>query len=95
MEILLKLSSVDLELMQIYKHCRAKTGGEIYGFSVLVSGLPRWLSGKESACHMETWVRPLGWEDSLKKGKATHSSVLARRIPCTVWSMGSQRVGQD
>ena len=52
MEILLKLSSVDLELMQIYKRYRAKTGGEIYGFSFLISGLPTWLSGKESACHM-------------------------------------------
>ena len=28
----------------------------------------------------ETWVRSLGWEDSLKKGKATHSSILAYRI---------------
>ena len=29
----------------------------------------------------ETWVRSLGWEDSLEKGKATHSSILAWRIP--------------
>ena len=28
----------------------------------------------------ETWVQSLGWEDPLEKGKATHSSVLARRI---------------
>ena len=42
----------------------------------------------------ETWFQSLGWEDSLKKGKATHSSILAWR---TAWtkSMGSQRVGQD
>ena len=32
----------------------------------------------------ETWVLPLGWEDPLEKGKATHSSVLAWRIPWTV-----------
>ena len=32
----------------------------------------------------ETWVRTLGWEDPLEKGKATHSSFLAWRIPCTV-----------
>ena len=32
----------------------------------------------------KTWVRPLGWEDSLEKGKATHSSFLAWRIPWTV-----------
>ena len=29
----------------------------------------------------ETWVRSLGWEDLLQKGKATHSSILAWRIP--------------
>ena len=31
----------------------------------------------------ETLVRSLGWEDSLEKGKATHSSILAWRIPWT------------
>ena len=31
----------------------------------------------------ETWVRSLGWEDSLEKEMATHSSVLAWRIPWT------------
>ena len=43
----------------------------------------------------ETWVRSLGWEDPLEKGKATHSSILAWRIPYTVWFMGLQRVGQN
>ena len=28
-----------------------------------------------------TWVRPLGWEDPLEEGMATHSSILAYRIP--------------
>ena len=32
----------------------------------------------------ETWVRSLGWEDPLEKGNATHSSILAWRIPWTV-----------
>ena len=32
----------------------------------------------------ETWVQSLGWEDLLEKGKATHSSILAWRIPWTV-----------
>ena len=43
----------------------------------------------------ETWVQSLGWEDPLEKGKATHSSVLAWRIPWTILenSMGLQRVG--
>ena len=33
----------------------------------------------------ETWVRSLGWEDPLEKGKATHSSILALRIPWTIY----------
>ena len=33
----------------------------------------------------ETWVCSLGWEDPLEKGKATHSSILAWRIPWTPW----------
>ena len=32
----------------------------------------------------ETWVQYLDWEDPLEKGKATHSSILAWRIPWTV-----------
>ena len=38
----------------------------------------------------ETWVRSLGREDILEKGKTTHSSIMAWRIP---WTM--QRIGQD
>ena len=43
----------------------------------------------------ETWVRSLGWEDPLEKGTATHSSILAWRIPWTeepgrLQYMGSQ-----
>ena len=48
----------------------------------------------------ETWVRSLGREDPLEKEMATHSSILAWRIPWTeepdgLQSMGSQRVGHD
>ena len=43
----------------------------------------------------ETWVWSLGWEDPLEKGKATHSSVLAWRIPWTIQSMGSQTAGHN
>ena len=48
----------------------------------------------------ETWVRSLGWEDSLEKEMATHSSILAWRIPWTeepggLQSMGSPRVRHD
>ena len=48
----------------------------------------------------ETWVQSLGWEDPLEEEMATHSSILAWRIPCKeepdgLQSMGSQRVGRD
>ena len=48
----------------------------------------------------ETWVRSMGQEDPLEKGIATHSSILARRIPLTeepggLQSVGSQRVRHD
>ena len=35
----------------------------------------------------ETWVQSLGWENPLEKGKTTHSSILAWRILCTVWTV--------
>ena len=47
---------------------------------------------KNPLAMQETWVRSLGWEDHLEKRKATHSSILAWRIPQTVQSMGPQRV---
>ena len=43
----------------------------------------------------ETWVRSLGWEDPLEKGMATHSSILAWRIPRTAQSTGSQSVTHE
>ena len=43
---------------------------------------------KNPAAMQETWVRCLGWEDPLEKGKATHSSILAWRILRPVQSMG-------
>ena len=48
----------------------------------------------------ETWVQSLGQEDLLEKGLATHSSILAWRIPQTeepggLQTMGSHRVRHD
>ena len=40
----------------------------------------------------ETWVQSLGWEDLLKEGMATHSSILAWRIPWTEEPGGLQSV---
>ena len=56
-------------------------------------GFPCGSAGKESAHNAGDQVRSLGWKDSLEKGKATHSSILAWRIPRIPWSVGSQRVG--
>ena len=44
---------------------------------------------------LEIWVQSLGWEDLLEKEKAIHSNILTQRIPWTIQSMGSQRVGHD
>ena len=64
------------------------------------SGFPGGSELKHLPAMRETWVRSLGWEDSLEKEMATHSSILAWRIPWTeehggLQSMGSQRVGHD
>ena len=55
---------------------------------------------KNLPARQKTWVRSLGREDSLEKGMATHSSILAWRIlwteePGGLRSTGSQRVGRD
>ena len=55
---------------------------------------------KNLSAMKETWVWSLGWEDPLEKGIATHSSILARRIPrtdkpCRLQSMRLQRVRHD
>ena len=39
---------------------------------------------KNPPAMQETWVRSLGWEDALEKGKATHARILAWRISWTV-----------
>ena len=45
----------------------------------------------------ETWVQSLGWEDPLKEGMATHSSILAWRIPTDrgAWQATVHRVGKS
>ena len=60
--------------------------------------LPNSSAVKTPPAMQETQVLSLGWEDPLEKGMATHSSILAWRIPWTrepggLHSMASQRVG--
>ena len=78
-----------------------RSPGEGIGYSLHYS----WVSliaqlVKNPPAMQETLVRFLGWKDPLEEGMATHSSVLAWRIPWTeesgrLQSMGSQRVGHD
>ena len=42
---------------------------------------------------IETWVQSLGWGDPLEEGMATHSSILAWRIPWTEDPGGLQFIG--
>ena len=55
---------------------------------------------KNLSAMCKTWVQSLSWEDPLEKKMATHSSILARRIPWTqepgeLQSLGMKRVGHD
>ena len=50
-----------------------------YSWAFLVAQLV-----KNPPAMWETWVQSLGWEDPMEKGKATHSSILAWRIPWTL-----------
>ena len=52
--------------------------------SDVFKGFPSGSAGKESTCNKGDWVHSLGWGDPLEKGKVTHSSILAKRIPWTV-----------
>ena len=46
-------------------------------------GFPDSSAGKEPPAIWDSWVQSLRWEDPLEKGKVTHSSILAWRIPWT------------
>ena len=55
---------------------------------------------KNLSAMQEMWVQSLGWEDPLEKEMATHSSILAWKIPWAedpgwLQTMGSQRAGHD
>ena len=55
---------------------------------------------KNPPAMQETWVQSLSWEDPLEESMATHSSILAGRVPGTgepggLPSVGSHRVGHD
>ena len=84
----------DLQIQSLWKDPSVRQGSR---------GFPGGASGKEYACQcrrQETWVRSLDWENPLKEGMATHSSILTWRIPWIeepggIQSTGSQRLGHD
>ena len=93
---------------QMHTHIHTHTHTHTYSFSdsfPLQVTIRYWASlvaqvVKNPPAMQETWVQPLGWEDSLEKEMATLSSILAWEIPWTAepgrpQSMWSQRVGHD
>ena len=73
---LLLLTKKNLNLLFINKICNDLTS------STRVSLVAHLV--KNPPAMRETWIRSLGWEDPLEKGKATYSSILAWGIPWTV-----------
>ena len=74
--------NLNLNLRKIIKDCCM--------FVACFMGVPRWLTGKESTCQYrrhgirgDVWVQSLGQEDPLEEETATHSIILAWRIPWT------------
>ena len=72
------------------RNCLDDSGGGVSLVSQMI---------RNSPSVQDTWVQSLGWKDPLEKGMATHSNILAWRIPWTeepggLQSMGSQRVRQ-
>ena len=73
----------------------------VLGATILDGGFPGSSDGKESAYNAGDQIRSLNREDPLEKGLATHSNILAWRIPWTEGpgrlqsSMGSQRIGHN
>ena len=83
--IMLLIPHSELVILLILEKCRASLVGQRL---------------KRLPAMWETWVQSLGQEDPLEKEMATHSSILAWRIPWTeehggLQSMGSQRLGLD
>ena len=83
--IMVETHFVVLEMRNYFKYA-INCMWETYNLSV---PLVRWASlvaqpVKNLPAIRETWVQSLGWEDPLEKGKATHSRILAWRIPWTI-----------
>ena len=72
----------------------------IFRFSQCISGAPPVALVVKNLYASAEDQRDMGWEDPLEEGMATHSSILAWRVPWTeepggIQSIGSERVGHD
>ena len=90
------LANIVTELISMWVPGSERSPGEGIGYPLHYS----WASPvaqlvKNLPAMWETWVQSLGWKDPLKKGKVTHSSILAWRIPGTIKSMELQRVRHE
>ena len=78
--------------------CLFIKGARVYAYMGVSGGLPWWLRSKEFACHagdIGDKASTLGQEDSLEEDMATHSSILAWRIPWTEEPGGPQSMGSQ
>ena len=86
--------------------CNSRDSGSVSGSGRSSGegiGYPVWYSWaslvaqlvKNMPAIQETWFQSRGWEDPLEKGMATHSSILAWRIPKDRGTIELQRVGHD
>ena len=96
----IQFQKIDLtrDFLKKYLNTFHRRDGEIYQVAILQIACLVAEPVKNQTAVQETWVLPLGPEDPLEKGMATHSSIFAWRIleePGRLQSMGSQRVRQD
>ena len=85
------LQFLDLPASMILQNCVSR----LFKSFCMYICIPGGSDGNESACNEETCVQPLGWEDPLEKGVATHSNILSWRIPWTKEPSGLQSTGSQ
>ena len=82
----------DTVMMDTYHYKFVQTHGMYNSWASLVAQMV-----KNPPAMRETWVRSLGWEDSLEEGMGTHSSIIAWRIPMErgPWQVAVHRVSKS
>ena len=85
---------------KLLQHCRHQTIWTTWYQTIIRLLQDKWAlleaqTVKNLPARQETQVQPLGWEDSLEKGMAMHSSILAWRIPWTEEPGGPQSMASQ